>query len=140
MTAQTLAAGIRSLLVLSVDSYAWTHYVGEVTGANPTLPWLVSNIALPDGSHRSEAAQRYAGDMDVYLTAAATSETTVTRILEAQQTALDGTIPVIAGYTLGALIEYQRPRTYATDQAIAGVSRHMWVGVVGYRTTVSPTA
>lgn len=141
MTAQTLAAGIRALLVLSSGAYSWTHYVGEATGTNPPLPWLVSNVSVPDDAHLSEAAQRYAGDVDVYLTAAGRTETEANLIIETQAAALAGTIPVIAGYSLGAFIQYQRPRTYPTDQSInGGASRHMWVGVVGYRTTVSPAA
>lgn len=140
MTALAVATGLRSLLVLSSGEHAWTHHKGEVDGANPTLPWLVSNVSVPDGRHRSDAARRVAGDVDLYLMAAGRTEAEVNLIIETNQAALDGVIPVVAGYKLGALVEYQRPRAYPFDVVIGGVSRHVWTGVVGYRTTVSPTA
>lgn len=138
MTALALATAFRSMLVLSPGSYTWAHHPGEVTSATATPPWLVSNVSIPDGRHRSDAATRVAGDVDVYLTAAGRTEAEVSLILETQQAALDGVAPVVAGYVCGAFVEYQRPRTYPSDFVLGGTTRHLWVGVVGYRTTVSP--
>lgn len=130
---EALVAAVRDLLPAG-----FTHYPGQVDVANPAPPWIVSNIGVPDGSHRSEGAHASAGDLDVYLTVAGSSEASARVVLQAVVDALDGAPVTAQGWQVGALVEYQRPRVYPADPDDVGPAAKLFAGVVGYRATCSP--
>lgn len=129
---EALVAAVRALIPPQ-----WTHYEGEAATGNPPTPWIVSNIGIPDDEHRSEGAHVSAGDLDVYLTTAGTSDRQVRVVLQDVVDAFAGSVPLAAGWSVGALMQYQKPRIYPTDVEIGGEARHLFTGVVGYRATCS---
>lgn len=129
---EALVAAVRDLVPAQ-----WDHYHGEVAVKDPTPPWVVSSVGVPDDAHRSEGAYPSAGDLDVYLTAAGVSEAQARVVLQAVVDAFAGATVSVDGWQVGAFVQYQRPRVYPTDVEIGGVARHLFTGVVGYRATCS---
>lgn len=129
---EALVAGVHALIPSE-----WPHFAGEVSVKNPQAPWVVSNVGVPDAEHWSEGAHSSAGDLDVALTVAGSSEAQARVVLQAVVDAFTGARVVADGWSIGSLIQYQRPRVYPTDMEIDGVARHLFTGVVGYRATCS---
>lgn len=129
---EALVAAVRGLV-----PDQWDHYHGEVAAKDPAPPWVVSSVGIPDDAHRSEGAWVSAGDLDVYLTTAGSSEAQARIVLQAVADAFAGAVVSVPGWSVGAFVQYQRPRVYPTDVEIGGVARHLFTGVVGYRATCS---
>lgn len=130
---EQLVTAVRSLIPTQ-----WAHYAGEVDIRDPQTPWIVSNIGVPDDEHKSEGAHVAAGDLDVYLTVAGSSEAQARVVLQAVVDAFSGAlIPPPPGWLIGRLVQYQKPRLYSTDVDLDGAPRHLFTGVVGYRATCS---
>lgn len=129
---EALVAAVRALV-----PPGFTHYKGEVDVATPTPPWVVSNVGVPDGVHVSEGAHVSAGDLDVVLTVAGTSEASARVVLQAMVDAFSGARVTAAGWQVGALVRHQRPRVYSANQVDDGPSSSLWAGIVSYRATCS---
>ena len=130
MSSADLAAAARSLIPAGAN-----HYETEVDADNPDLPWIVSNVEVPDDAHTTEGGVS-GGDLDVYFTVAGESERSVRLWLDRLVAAYRQRV-TCEGWNVGAWVQYQRPRIYPSNVIVGGVSAHVITGVVGYRATVS---
>lgn len=110
---------------------------GEVRGARPTLPWVVWSVSVPDGAFRGEGAVPTAHRVVLSVTVAGRTEAEAGLLLREVGRAVDGARPVVAGWSCGALVAHQPPRTWPDDIDLAGASARAFVGVASWRLVAS---
>lgn len=111
---------------------------GEVREVRPSLPWLVWGLTVPDRAHRGESGQATASRVTFSVTVAGRSEAEVGLILDMVARAVDGVQPVVSGWSCGALILHQPPRSWPEQIDLPGASTRGFVAVTAWRFTVTP--
>lgn len=130
-----ITAAIRALIPARFN-----HHHDEVRGSKPVLPYVVTAIGVPDEAHTSEGRTVTAGNVDVHLTFAGENGDSVRGLMSDVIPQFQGQRLTVGGYLFGVWVQSQRPRIYPTDVNLDGASRHLMVGTVAYRATLSKGA
>ena len=133
MSVLALHAAIRALMPTGI-----TLYVGQAP-ATAVAPWIVTGFDAPDIT-TSEAAQGISKTGTLIATIATETEDATNFWTEKADDALFGVAPVLAGWSVGALIPGDRTGPYPAGMTATDTNLRYQETRLGYRFTYSRTA
>ena len=119
MTAELLALAVKALAPLGT-------VLGEVpSGTN--LPWRSLSVSIPGSPERSDAATVQSAVVRVQVTIATATDQGTLRHADEMVQALEGAVPVAAGWSCGPLLQVGMGSPYMSEATVQTANKRLSV-------------
>lgn len=135
---RALATAIVGLIPASINNHTEQVRPDEDGSITESLPWVVTNVHIPDMRMRSLSRRRHGGICRITTTIAGANADSVRIVYEHLAGALEGARPVAEGWNTSPIEEFNA-RPIDTDDrfTITDTNRHPVYTVVEWQLTVS---